>query len=81
FKQGCDRSGAIDQGAGGPVNGKKDGDIVQHVRPLSGWGTFDRIMPALAPDFLIYLMPGAAPRASKTWAKTHGERRRGRARL
>ena len=37
-KQGCDRGGAFDQGAGGPINGKKDRDIVEHAGPLSGWG-------------------------------------------
>ncbi len=41
FEECCDRGGAIDQSAGRPVNGKKDGDIVQHARPLSGWEGFE----------------------------------------
>jgi hypothetical protein len=36
FEETGDCRGAVDQGAGRPIDGKTDGDIVQHAGSLSG---------------------------------------------
>jgi hypothetical protein len=54
-----DRGGAINQGAGRPVNGEKNSDILEHADLLSGYKSLTSlpvVMPAHIRDALIYLM-------------------------
>ena len=69
-----DRRGAIDQGTGRPVDGKKDGNIVQHDGALSGCGP-DKSCRQNPEAFLIYLM---APNGSAGGQSRTGPRRCGR---
>jgi hypothetical protein len=59
FEETGDRGGVINQGAGRPVNGEKNSDILEHAELLSGYKSLTSlpvIMPAHARDALIYLM-------------------------